>query len=152
MIEAWTDALHMDGIGVHDNFFELGGDSLQATILLNHLQEHLGQTIPGHTLFRVQCVHDLAAYLRERCPAAVRARFPDELADDGDPDGLTIQRPATQACTLWARMMEWAPSRFRRLSRDRDAEDLLARIDELEDDEVEALLGSTATNGEVRHE
>ena len=59
LINAWSEALYMDGIGIHDNFFELGGHSLQATILLNHLQDRLGQAVPGHA----------------RIPRPVRSRF-----------------------------------------------------------------------------
>ncbi len=75
MAQSWSAILQIDRIGVHDNFFELGGDSLQATILLNRLQEHLGEAMPGHVLFQVQTINDLADYLRQHCPGAVRRQL-----------------------------------------------------------------------------
>ena len=152
LVNAWTEALYMDGIGIHDNFFELGGHSLQATILLNHLQDRLGQAVPGHALFRVQCVHDLAEYLREQCPGAVRRLYPDELAGAADDDAFGDFAPIENGHPLAGSGNGNGGFSIPRLARDQEAEDLLARIDDLENDEVEALLGSSATNGEVRHE
>ena len=88
MAQSWSAILHIDGIGVHDNFFELGGDSLQATILLNRLQEHLGESIQSHVLFQVQSINDLADYLREHCPGAVRRHYPHEAVAGAEPSGV----------------------------------------------------------------
>ena len=81
LAESWSTVLGFDRVGVHDNFLELGGDSLQATILLNRLQEHLGQAVPAHMLFHVQTIGDLADYLRREFPSAVRRCHPEEQVD-----------------------------------------------------------------------
>ncbi len=142
MVESWSAILRIEGIGVHDNFFELGGDSLQATILLNRLEEILGEGVPGHALFQVQTIADLANYLREHCPHAVRRRYPGEaVAPDGEPG---------EASPKIAR--DGGDVSIPRLARDQEAEDLLGRLDELSDDEVELLLGQAAGDGEADHE
>jgi acyl carrier protein len=140
MAQSWSAILHIDGIGVYDNFFELGGDSLQATILLNRLQEQLGEAVPSHVLFQVQSINDLADYLRDHCPGAVRRRYANEaVAGDGKPSAAgPIDGNAAGAIP--------------RVVRDEHADDLLARLDDLDDDEVESLLGEAMTDGEVNHE
>ncbi len=140
MAQSWSAILHIDGIGVYDNFFELGGDSLQATILLNRLQEQLGEAVPSHVLFHVQSINDLADYLRDHCPGAVRRRYANEaVAGDGKPSAagpIDVKGPAA----------------IPRMARDEQADDLLARLDDLDDDEVESLLGEAMTDSEVDHE
>ena len=76
LAESWSATLGFDRVGVHDNFLELGGDSLQATILLNQLQEHLGEAVPAHMLFHVQTIGDLADYLRRNFPGPCGAAIP----------------------------------------------------------------------------
>jgi acyl carrier protein len=152
LIQAWSEALQMDGVGVHDNFFELGGDSLQATVLLNRLQDHLGEAIPGHALFQVQSVHELVNYLREHCPGAVRRHYPDELLAFGE-SGHFSEIVPPEALARGADVRGATPSfSIPRLARDEEADDLLSRLDDLEIDEVEKLLGRSKTSGEVIHE
>ncbi len=143
MSQSWSTILRIDGIGVYDNFFELGGDSLQATILLNRLQEHLGQAIPSHVLFQVQNINDLADYLRQHCAGAIRRQYPLEVVAGAEPPSAQATAPAGGDGT---------PGAIPRVARDEQADDLLARLDELDDDEVEALLGKTMTDDEVNHE
>ena len=143
MIQSWATILRIDGIGIHDNFFELGGDSLQAIILLNHLQEQLGEAVPGHALFQVQSVHDLADYLRHNCPDAVLRKYPDEAVNGSSPPAMSAANGETATVTAGGGVS------IPRLARDRQADDLLARLDELGDDEVESLLGKAIAEGEV---
>ena len=125
--------LRIDRVGVHDNFLELGGDSLQATILLNRLQEQLGEAVPGHMLFHAQTIDDLADYLRQNFAAAVRRCHPEEQVGDGKPPADAV------------------PS-IPRLARAQQTEQLLARLDELTDEEVESLLSQSAAESEVSHD
>ena len=152
--QSWSALLRLDPIGVHDNFFELGGDSLQATILLNGLQEHLGEAVPGHVLFQVQTVADLAAHLQSQCSDAVRRRYPAEDVRDASaaPSGLLVpDSPDSRRGSGDAIAVANAPA-IPRLTRDHQAEQLLARLDALSDEEVQRLLGQTMTEGEVCHE
>ena len=139
LAESWSTVLRIDPVGVHDNFLELGGDSLQATILLNHLQEQLGEPVPAHMLFHAQTIDDLARYLRQHYSAAVRHRHPSEPLADGDSangDGHG---------TVPARVNPAFGSRPR-------ARALLERLDELSDEEVESLLGTADARSEVSDE
>ena len=147
MIQSWSAVLRVEGIGVHDNFFALGGDSLQATMLLNRLQEHLGEAVPGHVLFRVQTVGDLADYLRRHCPEMLRRQYPDEpiqMADESSGDG---ERPVAAGNEA-----RGSPVSIPRLARDRQTEDLLERLDELTDEEVESLFGKEMADREAVYE
>jgi acyl transferase domain-containing protein/acyl carrier protein len=147
LARAWSEILHIERVGVYDNFFELGGDSLQATMLLNRLNDALGQPVPGQVLFRVQNIHDLAAYLRAQCPRAVRQRYPDEVVDaSSDParDALSADRPG------WTPVLgETNSATIIPMARDRQAEATLARLQDLSDDEVASLLAQETARGEL---
>ena len=132
---AWSELLRIDRVGVHDNFFELGGDSLQATILLNHLRESLGVSVAGHTLFQMQTIDDLTSHLIQSCPEAVARLYPEEKID-----GAAVAAPQLDGALGIARV-----------ARDQGAEQLLARLDDLSDDELESLLEASGDN-EARHE
>lgn len=147
LVQAWSEILHIEGIGVHDNFFELGGDSLQAMMSLNRLNEHLGQPIPGQVLFRVQNINDLAEYLRRECADAVRRRYPDEaVSSTGKPaDGaMSPDRPGSMPL-----LGEIGLATIMPVARDGRAEAMLASFQDLSDDEVESLLAEATAAGEI---
>ncbi len=146
LVQSWSTILRIEGIGIHDNFFELGGDSLQAMILLNRLEEHLGERVPGHVLFQVQTINDLANYLREHCPEAVRRLYPDEAVAPGDKPAAGPTPDAAQDGSPGGEVS------IPRLARDQQADDLLARLDELSDEEVESLLGQATDDREMDNE
>jgi acyl transferase domain-containing protein len=150
LTQSWSDILRVEGIGIYDNFFELGGDSLQATMLLNRLEEHLGQAIPGHVLFRLQNINDLAEYLRRHCPDAVQRRYPEEAAAlAGQATAPAGTPPAPGHVRLLA---QEGSGSILPVARDRQAEDLLSRLDDLSDEEVESLLEQATADEEVRHD
>jgi 2-polyprenyl-3-methyl-5-hydroxy-6-metoxy-1,4-benzoquinol methylase/acyl carrier protein len=66
----WGEVLGVDDIGADDDFFELGGDSLQAAVIVNRLQERLGQVLHVVALFDAPTVAGLAAYLAHHYPGA----------------------------------------------------------------------------------
>jgi acyl carrier protein len=154
MVQSWSALLHIEGIGVYDNFFELGGDSLQATILLHRLQEQLGEAVPGHVLFQVQSINDLADYLRRHCPDAVRRRYPEEIVVPSGELAAGAAAPASpgQEPAAGGNGVAGGLVSIPRLARDQQADELLARLDDLADDEVELLLGKTMTESEVDYE
>ena len=59
------------GVGIHDDFFELGGNSITGAILINRLQEKLGEIVHVVALFDAPTVARLAAYLASDYPEAV---------------------------------------------------------------------------------
>jgi amino acid adenylation domain-containing protein len=71
LAETWREILGAEQVGIHDNFFDLGGDSLRAAILVNKLQERLGDFVYVVALFEAPTVAALAVYLTEHYSAAV---------------------------------------------------------------------------------
>jgi amino acid adenylation domain-containing protein len=71
LAETWREILGVEQVGIHDNFFDLGGDSLRAAILVNKLQERLGDFVYVVALFEAPTVAALAAYLTEHYSSAV---------------------------------------------------------------------------------
>ncbi|MEM7530543.1 MAG: amino acid adenylation domain-containing protein [Chloroflexota bacterium] len=61
----WQQHFGVEQIGIHDNFFaDLGGDSLNATRLVNQLQQQLGKPVSIASLFENPTVAQIAAYLQ----------------------------------------------------------------------------------------
>jgi acyl-CoA synthetase (AMP-forming)/AMP-acid ligase II/thioesterase domain-containing protein len=60
----WGDVLHLDRIGIDDNFFQLGGDSIQAGLILAHIQKtlHLDQ-IPLAIFLHAPTIRTMSALL-----------------------------------------------------------------------------------------
>jgi amino acid adenylation domain-containing protein len=71
----WREILGIQQIGIDDNFFDLGGSSIQAAVLVNRLQEQLGQTIYTVSLFDSPTLAGFVSYLTDHCPEAIRAQF-----------------------------------------------------------------------------
>jgi len=79
------DVLRIERIGVLDNFFELGGNSIQAAVLINRLQEKLGEPIYTVAVFDSPTLADLVRYLGEVCPATIVRLFGAEsIARSGE--------------------------------------------------------------------
>ncbi|MEX2286659.1 MAG: phosphopantetheine-binding protein, partial [Planctomycetaceae bacterium] len=154
LVDSWAAILRINGIGIYDNFFELGGDSLQATILRNRLQEHLGDALPGQGMFQIQSVSELANYLRRNFPDAVRRQYPAEaIGLGGEPaDGAGVPSSLAQSLSSTGAAAADAVVSIPRLPRDEEVDELLERLDELPDDEVESLLGEAIADGEVSYE
>lgn len=67
----WSEALGTDQIGVYDSFFDIGGESLKAAVLVNSIQQDLGEVLQVVTIFDAPTIADFAAYLSSQCGAAV---------------------------------------------------------------------------------
>ncbi|WP_332875819.1 non-ribosomal peptide synthetase [Massilia sp. S19_KUP03_FR1] len=59
----WSEALHVERIGVDDNFFELGGHSLMIVQLMSMIRQHFMIELPVDTLFQVSTIAGLAERL-----------------------------------------------------------------------------------------
>jgi amino acid adenylation domain-containing protein len=115
LAEVWGKVLRVEEIGVEDSFFDLGGNSIQAALVTNQLQQRLGEPVAVAALFETPTIAGFTDYLRKQFPAAVsalEARGPDS----SDPGQLSIQPSA------------------------KSPEALLANLDRLSDEEVDALL------------
>ncbi|HKH46579.1 MAG TPA: amino acid adenylation domain-containing protein [Thermoanaerobaculia bacterium] len=74
-------------VGVLDNFFELGGSSISGAVLVNLLQEILGEIVHVVVIFDHPTVEALAAYVREQ-HAGAAARVWDVAAQ-----AQTVEEP-----------------------------------------------------------
>jgi amino acid adenylation domain-containing protein len=128
----WQETLGIDAVGLHDDFFRLGGSSLQGMVLINRLQAGLGEFVHIVALFEAPTVSGLAAHLVRNHPAAIARRFGD-LADLADLESAAA--PATAARPPAFEPAALTPERAR---------ELLARIDQLSETEVDILLGLLA--------
>jgi amino acid adenylation domain-containing protein len=67
----WRELLGVESLGVDDDFFDRGGDSIRAAILINRLQQELGEYVYVVALFEAPTIARLAAYLERHYPLAV---------------------------------------------------------------------------------
>ncbi|HEX6901809.1 MAG TPA: non-ribosomal peptide synthase/polyketide synthase, partial [Thermoanaerobaculia bacterium] len=75
----FQEVLGIERVGAYDNFFELGGNSISGAVLINRLQQELGQIVQVVVIFDYPTVESLAAYLeKEHLAGAVEAERVDE--------------------------------------------------------------------------
>jgi amino acid adenylation domain-containing protein len=71
LVDLWRPVLGLNELGVNDNFFEAGGDSIKGAILINRLQQLVGEYVYVVAIFDAPTVAQLADYLRRHYPTAV---------------------------------------------------------------------------------
>jgi amino acid adenylation domain-containing protein len=71
LIGMWRAILGKGEIGTDDNFFELGGSSIQAAVLINKIQDQLGEIIHLVAIFDAPTIADFASYLEKHYPQGV---------------------------------------------------------------------------------
>jgi amino acid adenylation domain-containing protein len=91
----WRELLGVQQIGVLDNFFDLGGNSIQGAVLINRLQEKLGEQIYTIALFDSPTIAGLARYLIQKCPNTIRRLFGPESLDESEQPASSEQPVAT---------------------------------------------------------
>ncbi len=75
----FQEALGLERVGVHDDFFELGGNSITGAVLINRLQQELGQIVQVVVIFDHPTVESMASYLEaEHLATAQQAERIDE--------------------------------------------------------------------------
>jgi amino acid adenylation domain-containing protein len=115
LADIWRGVLHTQEIGVDDSFFELGGNSIQAALVINQLQQRLGETISLAALFETPTIAGFASNLTARYPAAVFA--------------MASSAPVSSS-----------PGRSSAPISAESPEALLANLDRMSEEEVDALL------------
>jgi len=113
LTKVWEEALKVQRIGIYDNFFELGGHSLLATQVIAHIKKAFQIDLPLQAIFNTPRVAELAQIIAQM-PEKSQNTPPQELNKELQPA----------------------------LSEQEDAESLLARLDQLSAEEVDALLNS----------
>ncbi len=81
LAEHWKKILGVKEVGIHDNFFEHGGDSLKAAVLINRLQEEVGEVAPVSAIFLAPTIAELAMYVNAYYPDLVVKFFGTESCD-----------------------------------------------------------------------
>ncbi|HEY6323838.1 MAG TPA: condensation domain-containing protein, partial [Thermoanaerobaculia bacterium] len=71
----FAEVLGSEQVGVRDNFFALGGNSITGAVLINRLQQELGEIVHVVVIFDAPTVAQLADYLQREHPGAVARRF-----------------------------------------------------------------------------
>ncbi|MFL6236787.1 MAG: amino acid adenylation domain-containing protein, partial [Thermoanaerobaculia bacterium] len=82
----WSESLGLaeDAFGVHDSFFALGGNSITGAILINRLQEMLGEIVHVVAIFDAPSIAAMAGRLARDYPRAVaRLWGADSLGEAG---------------------------------------------------------------------
>jgi hypothetical protein len=72
LCDLWQATLGLKQIGVRDNFFDIGGNSIKGAILINRLQELLGEYVYVVAIFDAPTIAALANYLRTHYAEAVQ--------------------------------------------------------------------------------
>ncbi len=78
----FREVLKVDRAGIHDDFFELGGSSITGAVLINRLQQELGEIVQVVVIFDAPTVAQLAGYLKAEHPAALVRLFGAEAGVD----------------------------------------------------------------------
>ncbi|HEX3131437.1 MAG TPA: amino acid adenylation domain-containing protein, partial [Thermoanaerobaculia bacterium] len=78
----WRERLGVESVGIRDDFFALGGNSISGAVLINQIQEKLGEIVHVVVLFDAPTVERMAAYLVENHARAVERIW--GLAAGGD--------------------------------------------------------------------
>ncbi|HEY3572046.1 MAG TPA: amino acid adenylation domain-containing protein [Thermoanaerobaculia bacterium] len=81
----WSELLGVEAVGIHDDFFAMGGNSITGAVLINRLQERLGEIVHVVVLFDAPTVARMGAHLEREHAAAVSRVF--GLTLDGAEEG-----------------------------------------------------------------
>ncbi len=87
-------AVEEDGPGVDDDFFALGGSSISGAVLINRLQQRLGEIVHVVAIFDAPTVARLAAYLGTQHREAVVRIWGSESLGSTSPDSSADSEPA----------------------------------------------------------
>lgn len=73
LLQIWESILGIRNIGVCDSFFDLGGNSLQASALVNKIEERINRRVPPAVFIRECTIRQFAEYLgrEDRYPAGI---------------------------------------------------------------------------------
>jgi amino acid adenylation domain-containing protein len=85
LVELVAEVLGVERAGVLDNFFDLGGDSLKGAVLVNRLEQALGEYVYVTALFDTANLAELGEYLAKHYPRAISERFGAVVADAAEP-------------------------------------------------------------------
>jgi len=165
----WSQVFGLERVGIHDNFFHLGGHSLLATQVIARASDAFQMDLPLRRIFEAPTIASFAevimqqqaAYQGSAAIAISRVNRGDEeqlLAQldqlsDEEVNALLTRAVAEESATIITVPNQPEPkNRLAAISRLKrgDEEQLLTRLDQLSDEEVNALLGTMITEEESK--
>ncbi len=97
LVELFGRALQRERVGLDDDFFALGGNSILGAVLINRLQEEVGEVVHVVTIFDAPTVRQLAAHLAAEHAGAVARRWPDDSVEAA---GGSVHRRVGEAAVM----------------------------------------------------
>lgn len=85
LADKWREVLGIEDVGIYDDFFDAGGESLKAAILVNNIQQELGEMLQVVSLFDAPNIAAFAHYLMKDCRTAVSRLLGDEPQQETAP-------------------------------------------------------------------
>ncbi|HXU29899.1 MAG TPA: condensation domain-containing protein, partial [Thermoanaerobaculia bacterium] len=91
----WAEILGLeaDTVGVEDDFFEAGGNSIRGAVLINRLQQQLGEIVQVVVIFDHPTIASLARYLGAEHAAAAERLMAVRGAQDAASVGVAARGP-----------------------------------------------------------
>ncbi|HZF07417.1 MAG TPA: amino acid adenylation domain-containing protein, partial [Thermoanaerobaculia bacterium] len=108
----FAETLQVGAVGIEDDFFELGGNSIRGAVLINRLQEDLGEIVHVVAIFDAPTVADLARYLAaQHSQAVARGWGRASLGEEREQETVAPRRRVDreQAAALRALVRPLAP-------------------------------------------
>ncbi|MBF2002107.1 MAG: amino acid adenylation domain-containing protein, partial [Synechococcales cyanobacterium M58_A2018_015] len=115
----WQQVLNLEAIGIHDNFFDRGGNSLSATQALTQMRQQFQSDLSIRQFFTTPTIAELAQTLSSSPPAAE--------------ESISIKRASVYR------------DAYQDIDRDNHFDISLSNIDQLSDQDVDALLQQMLT-------
>ena len=100
LADLFAESLQVERVGIHDGFFALGGNSIAGAILVNRLQQRLGEIVQVVVIFDAPSVAQLAAHLRREHPRAVARSWGGAAAGSAGEGGSTDSVPVVDEARL----------------------------------------------------
>ncbi len=119
LADLFRSALGVETVGVQDNFFELGGNSITGAILINRLQQRLGEIVHVVAIFDAPTVEGLAGFLVESYPEAVERLWARSRCRAGSRARSAASRSTSKSsarCWSLCRRWSWQARTRRRCS------------------------------------
>ncbi|HYX24955.1 MAG TPA: amino acid adenylation domain-containing protein, partial [Thermoanaerobaculia bacterium] len=88
----WREVLKVERVGAHDDFFELGGNSITGAVLINRLQQDLGEIVQVVMIFDHSTVETLSSYLAKEHSEAVMRLLGSDAAGQPSEGPVSAER------------------------------------------------------------
>jgi acyl-CoA synthetase (AMP-forming)/AMP-acid ligase II/NAD(P)-dependent dehydrogenase (short-subunit alcohol dehydrogenase family)/acyl carrier protein len=126
--EYWCDLLHISSPGLHRSFFQLGGNSLSAMQLISRLKQRFNVQLEMRDLFDAATISDMTTLIRNRMEQSEQR--PTEIKQQDDKKQDEMETGNRNVASM-------------------NAQELLANIDQLSEQQIAELLETMQQDGEA---